>query len=214
MSVRIYLFSLVTAMALAPAAYAQETSPVRWDIHGGYSEPSGTTSDYVQGGWDFGGGVTFREPGSALGLRLDFDYSSYNATHQAAQVGSILTGLRVDGGHADVWSASVNLDAQHLFTQTMYGYVVAGIGVYNLYSQLEQYGYGYVCQPWWPYCYVGTGTYIVASKSTTKFGWNAGGGVAFRLQGGMTLFVEARFTQIETSPTAFQYIPINIGLRF
>ena len=79
--------------------------------------------------------------------------------------------------------------------------------------QLTEYGYGYVCNPWWGWCYTGTGNTVVASNSTTRFGWNGGVGMAFRLQG-PTLFIEARYTRIETSPQPLEFVPVTIGLRF
>ena len=57
------------------------------------------------------------------------------------------------------------------------------------------------------------GNAVVASNSTTRFGWNGGVGMAFRLQG-PTLFIEARYTRIETSPQPLEFIPITIGWRF
>ena len=54
---------------------------------------------------------------------------------------------------------------------------------------------------------------MVASNSATRFGWNGGVGMAFRLQG-PTLFIEARYTRIETSPRPLEFIPVNIGFRF
>ncbi|HYC09242.1 MAG TPA: hypothetical protein VEC10_06350, partial [Steroidobacteraceae bacterium] len=59
---RIVLLALGAVVGAAPKAYAQETSPVRWHIMGGVLEPVGNTADLLQTGWDFGFGVTFRNP--------------------------------------------------------------------------------------------------------------------------------------------------------
>ena len=32
------------------------------------------------------------------------------------------------------------------------GYVVGGVGAYYTQISLTEYGYGYVCNPWWGYC--------------------------------------------------------------
>ena len=48
----------------------------------------------------------------------------------------------------------------------------------------------------------------------TKFGWNAGGGVSWLLRNGMTLFVEGRYNDMQTSPQAIEYVLINFGVRF
>ena len=47
----------------------------------------------------------------------------------------------------------------------------------------------------------------------TKFGWNAGAGMSFALRSGMTLFVEARYNEIQTTQK-FEYVPITVGLKF
>ena len=186
---------------------------MRWYLFGGANPPLGNTSDILQSGWDFGFALAWREPGHPLGVRLDLNYASNNATRALLSEGSAATGLNITGGWADIWSASLNLEAQHLFSPTTYGYLIGGIGAYYTQVQLTEYGYGYVCNPWWGYCYYGTGNSVVASNSTTRFGWNGGVGMAFRLQG-PTLFIEARYTRIETSPQPLEFIPVTIGLRF
>jgi len=200
-------------LSAAPAAFAQEYSPVRWYIFGGANAPLSNTSDILQTGYDLGFAVTWREPGHPIGVRFDLNYASNNVTRALLNQGSVATGLNITGGWADIWSGSVNLEAQHLFSSTTYGYLIGGVGAYYTQMQLTQYGYGYVCDPWWGYCYYGTGNAVVASNSATKFGWNGGVGMAFRLQG-PTLFIEARYTRIETSPQPLEFVPITIGLRF
>lgn len=207
------LCALALLLLTAPRAYAQEYSPLRWYIMGGANVPLSNTADILQTGYNFGFAVTWREPGRPVGVRFDFNYASNNATRELQNQGSQATGLNITGGWADIWSASVNLEAQHLFSPTTYGYLIGGIGAYYTQVQLTEYGYGYVCNPWWGYCYYGSGNAVVASNSTTRFGWNGGVGMAFRLQG-PTLFIEARYTRIETSPQPLEFVPITIGLRF
>ena len=213
MSSRLALCACAALLAAAPDAFAQEYSPVRWYMMGGANPPVGQTNEFLQAGWDFGFAVAWREPGHPLGLRLDLNYASNNATKALQNAGSVATGLNITGGWADIWSASLNVEAQHLFSPTTYGYLIGGVGAYYTELQLTEYGYGYVCNPWWGYCYSGTGNVVVASNSTTRFGWNGGVGMAFRLQG-PTLFIEARYTRIETSPQPLEFIPVTIGLRF
>jgi len=207
------LCALALLLAAAPRVHAQEYSPLRWYLMGGANVPLSNTSDILQSGYNFGFEVTWREPGHPVGVRFDLNYTSNNATRELQNQGSAATGLNITGGWADIWSASVNLEAQHLFSRTTYGYVIAGVGAYYTQVQLTEYGYGYVCNPWWGYCYYGNGNAVVASTSTTRFGWNGGVGMAFRLQG-PTLFIEARYTRIETSPQPLEFVPITIGLRF
>ena len=210
---RLALCVFAALLAAAPRAFAQEYSPLRWYIFGGANASLSNTSDILQTGYDLGFAVTWREPGHPVGVRLDINYASNNATRALLSEGAAATGLNITGGWANIWSASVNLEAQHLITPTTYGYLIGGIGAYYTQVQLTEYAYGYVCNPWWGYCYTGTGNAVVTSNSTTRFGWNGGVGMAFRLQG-PTLFIEARYTRIETSPQPLEFIPITIGLRF
>ena len=68
-------------------------------------------------------------------------------------------------------------------SDTAHGYGLLGIGAYHRYAERTQTALlgGCICDPWWGYCYPGVvpGQAIVASISTTKFGWNAGLGVEF-----------------------------------
>ena len=72
------------------------------------------------------------------------------------------------------------------FGDTAHGYGLLGIGAYHRYVELTPTALlgVYSCDPWWGYCYPGVvpGQAIVASTSTTKFGWTVGLGVEFQLQ--------------------------------
>jgi opacity protein-like surface antigen len=71
-----------------------------------------------------------------------------------------------------------------------------------------------------PYFVGGAGVYRYSSTVSdplpspqTKFGWNAGGGIAFRLRE-TTLFVEARYHRVSTTGRAFTFVPVSVGLLF
>ena len=98
---RLALCAFVALLAAAPRAFAQEYSPVRWYLSGGANPPLGNTADILQTGWDLGFGVTWREPGHPLGLRLDVNYASNNVTRELQNQGSAATGLNITGGWAD-----------------------------------------------------------------------------------------------------------------
>jgi len=150
---RLALCIFAVLLAAAPRAFAQEYSPLRWYLMGGANATVGSTSDLLQTGYNLGVAVVWREPGRPVGIRLDLNYASNNATRALQSLGSAATGLNITGGWSDIWSASVNLEAQHLFSSTTYGYLIGGIGLYYTEVQLTEYGYGYVCNPWWGYCY-------------------------------------------------------------
>ncbi len=49
--------------------------------------------------------------------------------------------------------------------------------------------------------------------SHTRFGWNAGGGIAFPLKSGSSIFVEARYHSVQ-SADRFIFIPVSVGFVF
>jgi len=192
--------------------------PDRWHISGGFSAPVGRTSDYLQGGFAIGGGVTITpRPGSPAALRIDLDYNSHNATTQFLAAGQQATGVHVDAGSGSTWSFTMNGVLYVPIAYGVRGYGIAGIGAYHYYAELRQtavYG-GYFCNPYWYGCYYGLapGEAIVASYSISKFGWNAGLGVEFATPWGSSWFIEARYHEIQT-PHHVEYVPIEIGYRF
>jgi opacity protein-like surface antigen len=221
MSRRLYRFALPALPLLlvlcVHSARAQDYYYVPGPVHGyfmgGLSQPVGNTSNLLQSGWTVGGGVEFRQGNNPLSLRLEANYASNNATRQLIDQGSEQTGLQITGGWADTWSGTANVEFRMPFAPHLEAYLIGGVGVYYNRISLTEYGYGYVCNPWWGYCYFASGNAVVAEHDVTKFGWNAGAGVSFALRNGLSLFVEARYNQI-TMPQTFGYIPVTVGLRF
>jgi opacity protein-like surface antigen len=220
MRLRDKFLSVLALACLAPVAHAQyyygslpDDRPVRWYVMGGYSQPVGYTNQVLQGGYDVGFGMQLRQPGNPLSLRVELNYANNNAAHGLIDQGESNTGLNITGGWADIWSLTANGQYEFPIAPAVHGYLMAGGGGYYTSVSLTSYGYGYVCDPWWGYCYPAYGNVVVAQNDVTKWGWNAGAGVSFRLRGGTQLFVEARYTEIEL-PEKFQYIPIVIGFKF
>ena len=222
MSLRTRLLALGIVLAAAtPAAFAQFSgssatyeSPVQWHVMGGLNVPVGSGSHLLDTGWNFGFGATFRQPGAPFGLRLDFGYSANNVTSHGLYEVAGTSALHIDGGWVDVWSAAADGELRFPIAPTADGYGLAGVGLYHTSLQLTEFGFGYVCNPWWGYCYLASGNTVVASRSSTEFGWNVGAGVNFKLNPGMTLFVEARYTWINAAHPRIEYVPILFGVRF
>src|SRR6185312_7746124 len=77
---------LVGAWTQAPAQnyterYYGPEQHVHWHMDTGYVSPTGQTSDFLQGGWTIGGGLSWQpDLSSPLALRADLNYSRFNAT--------------------------------------------------------------------------------------------------------------------------------------
>jgi opacity protein-like surface antigen len=210
------LLLLPLLLATRPAAaqtYYYSPGPLHWYVMGGLNQPVGGSSQLLQSGWNVGGGLEVRQANSPLSLRVEVSYAANNAAHELIDEGQEQTGLQITGGWADIWSGMADAEFHLPLGHGIEAYALGGVGVYYTRFSLTEYGYGYVCNPWWNYCYFASGNAVVARHDDTKFGWNAGAGVSFDLHNGMSLFVEARYNAVQL-PQTLEFVPINIGVRF
>ena len=215
---RTVLASILMATGFAAAAAKAQDAPlVHWQIMGGYSEPLGSTRDYLNGGYLIGGGFSVTPSRySVLDVRFDLSYSSHKASDYLRSLGQQAANTQVDNGTGSFWSGTGNLVYHVPLAYGVRAYGIAGIGVYHERVELTQYdpfgGY-YYCDPFSGFCEVSGGNVLVASSGVTKFGWNAGVGVEFALPYGQAWFIEARYHRISTD-RPIEYVPIAIGYRF
>jgi opacity protein-like surface antigen len=206
------------AQAYEPYGYGGPAANVlQGHIMGGYSAPSGATSNYLQGGWIIDGGVTFWPHAGPLGLRADVSYSAHNATSRFLDFGQQLTGQQVDTGWGDFASVAGGL----VFRPRQYGpahfYGLAQIGATRVQLRLEQiFGApGFYCDPFFDYCAstFDYGAATVFDATTTKLSWNLGLGVEFASYWGSNWFIETQYRRVETQQP-FEYWPFTVGIRF
>jgi opacity protein-like surface antigen len=205
------------ATVLSPAVLAANTS-VTGVLSAGYTPTVGKTSDYLQGGWTVGGGIIVQpQPSSRFALQFDLSYSGFRATRNLIDLAQSQSVFRIDDGYGSIWSLTAAGRYTTPLNQSVSGYGLLGIGAYHRYIAMTQtaYGVGYICDPWWGYCYPGifAGDLVVADTSQTKFGWNVGLGLEFPRRYGGAWFIEARYHWIDGSE-ATEYVPIQIGFRF
>jgi len=205
-------------VAAVPAASAQSKKPVVGYVAGGYDMTLGTTSDYLSDGWEFNGGVIFHpSPSGPIGIRLDLGYHYWDATSQLLQLGQSTTdNLRIDDGNGSVWSLTADALWEFGGDGKVGGYVGVGIGGYKRRVELTQevLQTGYICDPWWGWCYPAAtvGDVVTDSDTVTKFGYNAALGITLPVGEG-DLYFEARYHYMDT-PTATEFLPITIGYRW
>jgi opacity protein-like surface antigen len=213
---RAILTSLLLTAGVAAVSTAEAQEPrIHWHFMGGYSEPLGTTSNYLQGGYVVGGGFSVAPSNnSPLDFRFDMSYSEHNATSNLLNISQQTTNVEINNGTGSFWSGTGNLEYHVPIIYGVNAYGIAGIGAYHARVDLTQaspFGY-YNCDPFSGFC-DGGGDALVASRAVTKFGWNAGVGVEFALPYGQSWFIEARYHRISTD-TPIEYVPIEIGYRF
>lgn len=209
------------APAMAQFYYSGEGyRPLHWQVDGGYSITSGTTSEYLQNGWTFGGGLSwYPSPLVPAALRLDLSYSEYNATNSLLRQGASYLQTRIDSGTGRTWGG--DLDGQFDFTLAPHvtGYLLGGIGTYQRQIQLFQtvIGGGVFCDPWWGFCgpgYFPADASVGRTTTAWKFSWNAGAGLNMPLGNGMSWFVDVRYLRIGPYDQRTEFVPIRVGLRF
>ncbi|MGH9443770.1 MAG: outer membrane protein [Thermoanaerobaculia bacterium] len=184
------------------AASAQGTGPVQFGLSGGADLPVADQKDIYKTGWNGTALLAFNFGKSPVGLRLDGSYHELTTKNslEAFFAGSGRT--RILDGTFDVVAGPRGLAAEPYF--------LGGVGAYDLRFRGED---------------ITTGNSF--SQSTTRFGWNAGVGVAFPLarDSGSRLFVEARYTSVSVDSdkfsrsihargTRFTFVPVNLGILF
>ncbi len=195
---KLHMLAALLAMSACGGALAQSRSdpnyyfgnvPMQWHIDGGFSEPTGTTADNLQGGWTVGGGFTwqplaFESVRTANGSGLQ----PFQRHQPADQPGQVQTQSYIYNGYATILGLDVNGVLNLPISYWGRAYLTAGIGGAWRHIVLNQgygpaYGYpGYGCGPWWGYC--GGGYFY---HDTTHFQWNAGAGLEFALGRGTSL---------------------------
>jgi hypothetical protein len=206
----------VFALAVAIPAQAQSTKkPIQGYIAGGYTLLEGGASDYFNDGWDISGGAIFRPaPDKPIAIRVDLGYNWFDANNNLINAAQA-TGLRVNDGNASLGTLTGELMYEFGGSGTVGGYIAVGLGGIHRYANLTTTvanGY-YYCDPWWGYCYYGTGQAVVKSNSLTKMDYTVGAGVTFNVASGQ-LYLEARYHWMYGTDPSTQMCPILIGYRF
>jgi hypothetical protein len=193
-------------------------------FYGGIPVPMGTTGDYLGSSFSWGGGVRYAPPEKPFAIRFDIRNSRFNIHDEFFNDPQRLV---VDDGFARTWDFVLSGEIGMRNDKPFRLYGIAGVGYYNRYVALTdaELVSGCYWDPWWGYiCGTGTADLIVADQSKWDFGFNFGAGLSFKVQGGVTLFVEAVYNTVNFSSgdtnqagnpaTATTWMPIVFGIKF
>lgn len=228
--VRILLAFVVAATLALPAGALAQDKPVEFNIGGGVAFPVGDVADSFDTGWNFATGLTFNV-NEVVGVQGEYQYFRFGGPDrlfQNARPTPTSDTVLLESNHQmNVVDFNVVLRAGG--TGGVRGYLVAGPGIYWRKVQLTTPSVGFitVCDPYWYVCYpeaVATDA-IVGDRTSTDFGINVGGGVAFG-----AFYVEARYHYVWGPEVRAQgggaagngqgrssnasYFPITVGFRF
>jgi opacity protein-like surface antigen len=195
-------FAVLAAFAWTRSAVAQGAPGTHFGLSGGADFPVSDQSDVYKTGWNGTGLVAFNFGASPFGMRIDGSYHELRTKDSLEPFFGGNGKTRIIDGTLDVVIGPHNMSVEPYF--------IGGGGVYDLRFSGEE---------------LDTGNSF--SASTTRFGWNAGGGIAFPLSHDWAgrMFIEARYTSVSVSTdrfsnsfhtggSRFTFVPVNIGIIF
>jgi len=211
---RITIMALVLLALAGTSAMAQPDKGKDWYgyVAGGWTGGLGALGALSDSGWNLNGGFDFRPEAWPVALWGELGYNAMGVT------GAVKDQVEVTGGDIDIWSLTGGLLWDPRSKGKVSPYLGAGLGVYRIEGDLTQRVpvSGWYCSPWWPYyCYWGTGTgdAVVASGSTTDWGWNVRGGIAFNLNSLSQIYIEVQYNAIQAQEV-LEYMPVVIGFKW
>ena len=194
------LCGAVFVSLLVPIAATAQRSRPSYGFGAGLTIPTGFfhndgTGDGFNSGWEGMGLLEFKLPKTAIGVRFEGSYSQNSANDQLKAELSAAVGSPTDAT-VKILGGSVDLTYAFRSSSPAKAYLLAGIGMYNF--KLA----------------VSSGNTTV-DTSKTKFTWNGGAGLSYRL-GGAALFLEARYFDMSApfGGSDIKFVPIIAGVRF
>jgi opacity protein-like surface antigen len=226
----------VVALA-APAAAQNPENKVNLNIGGGYTFTSGEVRNHLGDGYNFNIGVTFNAT-PKIGIQGEYSFNGLGEKQIDIPIASnpIVGAPTVDQpffANMNMQYFDVNAVIKPSPDAKVSPYLIAGFGVYYRPIEVTTPGVGYVpgyCDPWWYVCYPGGWVpveNIIGERSSTDFGINVGGGIAFRVAEAASIYFEARYHYIwgptvdasaaggsSSQKANGQFFPITGGIRF
>jgi len=192
-----------------------------FEAGGGFNAPQSSSVTYG-GNFTVGGGLNFDKH---IGALIEYQFLD------AKLPGYLIAETGANGGHAHIWSLTIDPVIDLFPKSTNDVYVTGGGGFYRKvtsFTDPEETEYCY-----YYYCGIGTENVVVGHFSSNQGGFNIGAGFQHRMGGlygdGKTkLFVEARFLDV-LSPASVsnpnglgttavaadtKVIPVTLGVRF
>lgn len=195
-----------------------------YEAGAGFNGPTSYTHQYLTWGWNFtlGAGYQFANP--HLSTMLEYQFMDDKLP------GKIIAEAGAQGGHAHIWSFT--LDPVYDFFPKSSNDVYA-TGGYGFYRKVSSFTNPQQTQYCYFYCGYGITNVVVGHFSSNQGGWNIGGGYMRHL-GGMygdskvKLFAEVRYLDVLTPAITTQpnglgtttvgadtkVIPVTLGVRW
>ena len=205
---RVLFFLVLSCSALV----AQDFHKWNANVGGGPSFGVGDAGNLINTGFNFTAGAGLNVS-KAFGFEVDYLFNDFGLSDQA------LHSLSAPDGYAHFWGFSANPVYRFGGNSKLGGYVLGGYGVFTRTVNLTRPGVipGTICDPWTLICYTGPvyADVIYRSNSTTKGGWDIGGGITYRLgESAAKFFTEIRYYSVLTDRTRGTFLPLTFGFRW
>jgi opacity protein-like surface antigen len=150
----------------------------------------------AQVSWNVGAGLALPSGDIANGLKTGYGAAIGANFHPA----SMPIGFRIEAAYDRFTFKASTSDNFHFFSGTanvvyniktagmLAPYLIGGLGMYN------------------------AGSSVSGSTSETKFGFNVGAGLDYKLPSGIGIFLEGRYHSVQTSGATSNFIPVRVGL--
>jgi len=127
--------------------------------------------------------------------------------------------LQFDNAHSSMWSITLNLLRRINPEGEIVPWIGGGAGYYKrniLITQNALVYYPPIWDPWWGWIGGGwvPGEAVTGERSDSGFGFNVGLGIDMSIEGGASLFVDARYHHAAMPGVDMDIIPITFGVRW
>jgi hypothetical protein len=195
------------------------------EFSGGWTFTESSASSLLDDDLMLSGGALLWPADWPIGLRFELGYAKLDVSSDAIRLINDQIALdpdnagQIDSGDVRTWGLAIN--GVWGPGQSSNGlYLTAGVGAYYMKGRLASTGLVYYppfCDPWFWWACVpggfGPGSVVQASDSTTRFGWNAGLGYSVAMGGGQ-LYLEAKYSRIDTPSSDLAFVPVTVGYRW
>jgi opacity protein-like surface antigen len=228
---RVALILMVAVLVTATPVLAQDKR-VDVNIGAGYTFALSEVRKHLGDGYNIDFGLTFHVT-PMLGIQVEYAYNGLGKKQVDPAAGTLPAGAVESPIYADMnmQYADFNLVIKPPTSGKAKPYLVAGMGVYYRPVKVTTPTAGYVppyCDPWYYYCWPGGFVevdQILATRSSTGFGIDVGGGVNLMVTDKASVYVEARYHYIwgpelkdeqgvSQGKANGQFFPITFGVRF
>ncbi len=191
-----FALATVALAAFAIPAAAQDEKPVDFNIGGGFTIPYSDAKDAFGTGGNFQIGVTFNVT-QEVGIQANYGYTRFGSKDILPTSTSTIISTIPLTAHNTMHDGDFSLVLSAPRKEAVAPYGLIGGGVYHSIVNVTtpSVGVGTVCDPWLLICYPAAVPVdqIVGERTSTAFGLNFGGGVAFRVGETARFFVEVRY---------------------